>query len=75
MLYKGGWSDSTVDQLVRIHVGVLERVVIGRACLMDENGDFISNLENMNAECNFCNKSFLLGIGYLIHFKVEFKGL
>jgi len=31
-------SDSTVDPLVRVHVGVLERVVIGHACLMDVNG-------------------------------------
>ena len=36
--------------------------------------DFISNLENMNAECNFCNKSFLLGIGYLIHLRAVFRG-
>jgi hypothetical protein len=38
MLHKGGWSDSTVGPLVRVHVGVLERVVIGHACLMNTNG-------------------------------------
>jgi hypothetical protein len=37
MLRKGGWSDSTIGLLVRVHVGVLERVVIGHACLMDAN--------------------------------------
>jgi hypothetical protein len=26
--------------------------------IMNDKSDFISNLENMNAECNFCNKSF-----------------
>jgi hypothetical protein len=38
MLRKGGWSDSTVGPLVRFHVGILERVIIGHACLMDANG-------------------------------------
>jgi hypothetical protein len=38
MLCKGGWSDSIVGPLVRVHVGVLERVVIGRACLINANG-------------------------------------
>jgi hypothetical protein len=38
MLRKGGWSDLTVGPLVRVHVGVLERDVIGHACLMDANG-------------------------------------
>ena len=37
MLRKGGWSDLTVGPLVRVHIGVLERVVIGHACLMDAN--------------------------------------
>jgi hypothetical protein len=38
MLRKGGWSDLIVSPLVRFHVGVLEWVVIGHACLMDTNG-------------------------------------
>jgi len=38
MLRRGGWSDSTVDPLVRVYVGVLKQVVIGHACLMDVKG-------------------------------------
>jgi hypothetical protein len=37
MLREGKWSDSIVGPLVRVHVGVLERAVIGHACLMDVN--------------------------------------
>lgn len=47
--------------------------------LLDQSGfsriQISGHLENMNAEYNFCNKSFLFGIGYWIHFNVEFKGL
>jgi hypothetical protein len=35
---KGGWSDSTEGPLVKVHTGILERVVIGHACLKDANG-------------------------------------
>jgi hypothetical protein len=36
--HKGGWLDSTEGLLVRFHIGILERVVIRHACLMDVNG-------------------------------------
>jgi len=32
---------ATVGPMVRVHVRVLERVVIGHACLMDANGYLI----------------------------------
>jgi len=38
MFRKGGLSDSTEDPLVRFDTGILEREVIGHACLMDVNG-------------------------------------
>ena len=40
-----------------------------------QNPDFISNLENTTASLSLWTRSFLLGIGYLIHSKTLFKGL
>jgi len=37
MFRKGGWSDSTEGPLVRFDTRILERLVIGHACLMDVN--------------------------------------